>query len=331
LRGFDELFKINKIRGELMEHRNLGKSGLRVSVVGLGCNNFGRNVDRDGARAVIHKALDLGVTLFDTGDTYGRRGGSETIIGEVLGPRRKDIVLATKFGRPMDAEGKLQGGSRRYIMFAVEASLKRLKTDWIDLYQSHKPDPLTPIEETLRALDDLLRQGKVRAIGTSHMPAAEVRNAAETARAHGLTALASCEDEYSLLARGIERDLIPTMQANDISLLPYYPLASGLLTGKYQRGAPLPTGSRFAVVKERDYIGHFLTDENWRKLDALTAFAHQRGLTILDLAMAWIAARPQVASVIAGATKPEQVEANVKAAMAPLSSADIAELDRITE
>lgn len=313
-----------------MKHRDLGKSGLRVSVVGLGCNNFGRNVDRDGAWAVIHKALDLGVTLFDTGDTYGRRGGSETIIGEVLGPRRKDIVLATKFGRPMDAEGKLQGGSRRYIMFAVEASLKRLKTDWIDLYQSHKPDPLTPIEETLRALDDLVKQGKVRAIGTSHMPAAEVRDAAETARAHGLTAIASCEDEYSLLARGIERDLIPTMQANDISLLPYYPLASGLLTGKYQRGAPLPDGSRFAVVKERDYIGHFLTEANWQKLDALTAFAQKRGLTMLDLAMAWIAARPQVASVIAGATKPEQVEANVKAAMAPLTADDIAELDRIT-
>jgi aryl-alcohol dehydrogenase-like predicted oxidoreductase len=315
----------------MMEHRNLASSGLRVSVVGLGCNNFGRNVDRKGARAVIHKALDLGVTLFDTGDTYGHRGGSETIIGEVLGVRRKDIVLATKFGRPMDAEGKLQGGSRRYIMFAVEASLKRLKTDWIDLYQSHKPDPLTPIEETLRALDDLVKQGKVRAIGTSHMPAAEVLDAAETARTHGLTPIASCEDEYSLLARGIERDLVPTMQANDISLLPYYPLASGLLTGKYRRGAPLPEGSRFAVVKERDYIGHFLTEANWQKLDALIAFAQQRGLIVLDLAMSWIAARPQVASVIAGATKSEQVEANVKAATAKLTAADISELDRITE
>ena len=256
-----------------MDSRYLGNSGLRVSAVGLGCNNFGRNVDRETARAVVHKALDMGVTLFDTGDTYGHRGGSETIMGEVLGARRKDIVLATKFGRQMDDEGKLQGGSRRYIMFAVEASLKRLKTDWIDLYQSHKPDPLTPIEETLRALDDLVQQGKVRAIGTSHMPAGEVLDAVKTARAHRLTGIASCEDEYSLLARGIERDLLPAMQANGISLLPYYPLASGLLTGKYQRGAPLPEGSRFAVVKERNYIGQFLTDANWQKLDALTAFA----------------------------------------------------------
>ncbi len=313
-----------------MELRNLGQTDLRVSAVGLGCNNFGRNVDRDAARAVIFKALDMGVTLFDTGDTYGHRGGSETIMGDVLGARRKDIVLATKFGRPMDAEGKLQGGSRRYIMFAVEASLKRLKTDWIDLYQSHKPDPHTPIEETLRALDDLVKQGKVRAIGTSHMPAGEVLDAAKTARTHGLTALASCEDEYSLLARGIERDLLPAMRTNGISLLPYYPLASGLLTGKYKRGAPLPEGSRFAVVKERDYIGQFLTDENWRKLDALTAFAQKRGLTLLDVAMAWIAARPQVASVIAGATRPEQVEANVKAAAAKLTAADMTELDQMT-
>jgi aryl-alcohol dehydrogenase-like predicted oxidoreductase len=315
----------------MMEPRDLGSSGLRVSAVGLGCNNFGRNVDRETARAVIFKALDMGVTLFDTGDTYGHRGGSEIIMGEVLGARRKDIVLATKFGRPMDDDGKLQGGSRRYIMFAVEASLKRLKTDWIDLYQSHKPDPKTPIEETLRALDDLVKAGKVRAIGTSHMPAVEVLDAVATARKHGLAAVASCEDEYSLLARGIERDLLPAMQVNGISLLPYYPLASGLLTGKYKRGAPLPEGSRFAVVKERNYIGQFLTEENWQKLDTLTAFAQARGLTILDLAMSWIAARPQVASVIAGATKPDQVEANVKAAGAKLTAADMAELDRITQ
>ena len=313
-----------------MQLRNLGPTKIRVSTVGLGCNNFGRNVDAEMARRVIHKSLDMGVTLFDTGDTYGRRGGSETIIGEVLGARRKDIVLATKFGRSMDAEGKLQGGSRRYIMFAVEASLKRLQTDWIDIYMSHKPDPLTPIEETLRALDDLVQQGKVRAIDSSHMPAAEVRDALSTARAHGLAAFACCEDEYSLLFRGIERELVPAMAEGDLSLLPYYPLASGLLTGKYQRGAPLPEGSRFAVVKERDYTGHFLTEANWRKLDALNAFGARRGLTLLQLAMSWIAAKPQVASVIAGATKPEQVEGNVKAADARLTAEDMAELDRMT-
>jgi aryl-alcohol dehydrogenase-like predicted oxidoreductase len=313
-----------------MQLRNLGPGNIRVSAVGLGCNNFGRNVDAEAARRVIHKALDMGVTLFDTGDTYGRRGGSETIIGEVLGARRQEIVLATKFGRSMDAEGKLQGGSRAYIMFAVEASLKRLKTDRIDIYMSHKPDPLTPIEETLRALDDLVRQGKVRAIGSSHMPAAEVRDALATSRAHRLAAFACCEDEYSLLFRGIERELLPAMAEGNLSLLPYYPLASGLLTGKYRRAAPLPDGSRFAVVKERDYTGHFLTDANWQKLDALNAFATRRGLTLLQVAMGWIAARPQVASVIAGATRPEQVEANVKAAEARLTAEDMAELDRLT-
>jgi aryl-alcohol dehydrogenase-like predicted oxidoreductase len=313
-----------------MQHRTLGASDVRVSVVGLGCNNFGRNVDRDAARAVIHKALDLGVTFFDTGDVYGRRGGSETILGEVLGPHRKDVVIATKFGRAMDAEGKLQGGSRAYIMQAVEASLKRLNTDWIDLYQSHKPDPATPIEETLRALDDLIRAGKVRAIGSSHMPAAELRAALATSRAHGLAEFSCCEDEYSLLVRGIERELLPAMAAEGLSLLPYYPIASGLLTGKYKRGAPLPPGSRFAVVTERDYTGHFLTERNWKILDALSAFAAQRGLTLLEVAMSWIAAKPQVASVIAGATRPEQVATNAKAALAVLTAQDMAELDRIT-
>jgi len=313
-----------------MEFRNLGPTGIRVSAVGLGCNNFGRNVDRETARAVIHKALDLGVTFFDTGDVYGRRGGSETILGEVLGARRKDVVIATKFGRPMDAEGTLQGSSRGYIMVAVEASLRRLKTDVIDVYQSHKPDPKTPIEETLRALDDLVRQGKVRAIGSSHMPAGELREALATSRKHGLAAFSCCEDEYSLLFRGIERDLLPAMVENGLSLLPYYPIASGLLTGKYTRGEALPDGSRFKTVTERDYTGHFLTEANWDKIDALTAFGRQRGLTLLEVAMSWIAAKPQVASVIAGATRPEQVEANVRAAQAPLTAADVAELDRMT-
>ena len=313
-----------------MQHRKLGTSDLRVSVVGLGCNNFGRNVDLETARRVIHKALDMGVTFFDTGDVYGRRGGSETIIGEVLGARRKDIVLATKFGRPMDAEGKLQGGSRAYIMSAVEASLKRLKTDWIDLYQSHKPDPLTPIEETLRALDDLVRAGKVRAIGSSHMLAADVQTRSRTARAHRLTGFSCCEDEYSLLVRGIERDLLPTMAAGGIeppALLParerrphrQIPARCAATGGFALRGGE---GARLH--------GSLLHRRELAKLDALQAFAAQRGLTILQVAMAWIAARPQVASVIAGATKPEQVEANVKAAQTELSADDIAELDRIT-
>jgi aryl-alcohol dehydrogenase-like predicted oxidoreductase len=313
-----------------MQLRNVGKSGLRVSAIGLGCNNFGRPVDLEGSRAIIHKALDLGVTLLDCGDVYGRRGGAEKILGEVLGPRRKDIVLVTKFGRPMDSEGRLKGGSRRYIMTAVEASLQRLKTDWIDLYQYHLVDPLTPVEETLRALDDLVHQGKVRYIGCSHMPAWQVVDARWTARSNNLTPFVACEDEYSLLARGIERELLPAMKEHGLGLLPYYPLASGLLTGKYKRGAPLPADSRFAVITERDYVGQFMTDTNWTRLERLTAFAEQRGYKLLDVAISWILARPLVASVIAGATKPEQVEANVKAAALTLTAEDMAELDKIT-
>jgi aryl-alcohol dehydrogenase-like predicted oxidoreductase len=313
-----------------MEIRNVGQSGLRVSAVGLGCNNFGRPVDFEGSRKVIHKALDLGITFFDCGDVYGRRGGAETILGEVLGERRKDVVLVTKFGRPMDAEGKLKGGSRRYIMSAVEASLKRLKTDWIDLYQYHLVDPLTPVEETLRALDDLVHQGKVRYIGCSHMPAWQVVDSLWTSRNSNLARFIACEDEYNLISRGIEEELIPAMTQHGLGLLPYYPLASGLLTGKYQRGAALPSDSRFAVITERDYVGQFMTDANMSRVEALTAFAQQRGYKLLDIAMSWIASRPLVASVIAGATKPEQVEANTRAAAFKLTAQDLTELDKLT-
>jgi len=313
-----------------MQERNVGKSGLRVSAIGLGCNNFGRPVDLEGSRAVIHKALDLGIMLFDCGDVYGRRGGAEKILGEVLGARRKEIVLVTKFGRPMDSEGRLKGGSRRYIMSAVEASLQRLKTDWIDLYQYHLVDPLTPIEETLRALDDLVRQGKVRYIGCSHMPAWQVVDAMWTSRSNNLASFIACEDEYSLLGRGIERELLPAMEQMGLGLLPYYPLASGLLTGKYKRGQPLPADSRFAVITERDYVGQFMSEANWARLERLTAFAERRGYKLLDVAISWLYAKPLVASVIAGATKPEQVEANVKAAALKLTAEDMAELDEIT-
>jgi aryl-alcohol dehydrogenase-like predicted oxidoreductase len=313
-----------------MDLRNVGKSGLRVSAIGLGCNNLGRPLDLEASRAVVNKALDLGVTFFDCGDVYGRRGGAETILGELLWARRKDIVLVTKFGRPMDAEGKLKGGSRRYIMTAVEASLKRLKTDWIDLYQYHLVDPLTPVEETLRALDDLVHQGKVRYIGCSQMPAWQLVDSLWTSRTQNLGHFIACEDEYSLLVRGIEKELIPALAAHGIGLLPFYPLASGLLTGKYQRGAPLPKDSRFAVITDRDYAGRFMTEANWTRLEALTAFAQQRGYKLLDIAMSWIASRSLVASVIAGATKAEQVEANVKAAAFKLTAEDLKELDRLT-
>ncbi len=311
-----------------MEQRNLGTSGLRVSVVGLGCNNFGGRIDLEASRRVVHRALDLGITLFDTADIYGERGGSETCLGQILGDRRKDIVLATKFGMPMDEAETLKGGSRRYIMAAVEASLRRLRTDWIDLYQLHRPDPLTPIEETLRALDDLVRQGKVRYVGCSNLAGWQVVEAQWTAKHLGVNAFVSCQDEYSLVVRGIERDLLPAMQACGLGLLPFFPLASGLLTGKYQRNTPLPAGTRLANTQR--LADRYLTDANWRVVERLAPFCAARGRNLLELAFSWLAARPQVASVIAGATKPEQVEQNIAAAGWRLGPEDLAEIDRLS-
>jgi len=313
----------------MIEQRNIGKSGLRVSQIGLGCNNFGRSLDLTASRPVIHKALDLGITFFDCADVYGRRGGAETILAEVLGPRRKDIVLATKFGRAMDDEGRLKGGSRRYIFTAIEASLKRLKTDWIDLYQYHLHDPLTPIEETVRALDDLVRQGKVRYVGCSHLPAWLVVDALWHARADHLSGFIACEDEYNVLERDIEHELLPAIAAHGLGLLPYYPLASGLLTGKYRRGEPYPPGSRFDTIKDRDYAGRFVTEANWTRLERLTGFAEARGHRLLELAMSWLMANPLVSCVIAGATKAEQVEENVQAATWALTRAEMEEIDRL--
>ena len=316
-----------------MELRNLGRSGLRVSATGLGCNNFGMRIDLEATRRVVYKALDLGITLFDTADIYGNRGGSEAMLGQVLGERRRDIILATKFGMSMDppeqaATGTLKGASRRYIFAAVEDSLRRLRTDWIDLYQLHQPDPLTPIEETLRALDDLIRQGKVRYVGCSNLPAWQVVESEWTARHRGLNASVSCQDEYSLLVRRIERDLVPAMQAYGVGLLPYFPLASGLLTGKYHRGAPAPADTRMASMQ--NLAARYLTEENWTITERLREFALQRGANLLDLAFSWLLSRPQVASVIAGATRPEQLEQNVKAGEWRLSAEELAELDNIT-
>jgi len=310
-----------------MEIRNLGQSGLRVSLVGLGCNNFGGRIDPEASRRVIHKALELGITLFDTADTYGNFGGSETILGEVLGSRRKEIVLATKFGHAMDEARGLKGASRRYIMTAVETSLTRLKTDWIDLYQLHRPDPLTPIDETLRSLDDLVRQGKVRYVGYSNLPAWQMVDAQWTAKSLGLNAFVSCQDEYSLLVRDIERELVPAMRAHGLGLLPYFPLASGLLTGKYKRGEPPAAHTRMANMSRQ--AERYLTERNFGVVERLEKFAEQRGHSLLELAFSWLAARPQIASVIAGATRPEQVEQNAKAVGWRLGADDLAEIDRI--
>jgi aryl-alcohol dehydrogenase-like predicted oxidoreductase len=316
------------LTGFSMQIRNLGGSGLRVSAVGLGCNNFGQRVDLEGSRKVIHRALDLGITLFDTADIYSDMGGSENVLGQVLGDRRKDIVLATKYSKPMATDGTKQGASRRYIMNAVEASLKRLKTDYIDLYQQHDYDPLTPIEESLRALDDLVRDGKVRYIGNSNFPAWRVAEAEYVARAMNVSRFVSCQDEYSLVVRDIEKDLLPAAQEYNLGILPFFPLASGLLTGKYKRGEAAPGDTRFGkVARLRD---RYVTPRNEAIVEKLQAFASARGHSMLELAFSWLAARPQVASVIAGATRVEQVEQNVKAIAWNLSADEMKEIDAIT-
>ena len=310
-----------------MEIRNLGKSGLRVSVVGLGGNNFGGRIDTEQTRKVVYKALDVGITLIDTADIYAMRGNSEIALGEVLGDRRKDMVLATKFGLKMSDDGVKSGGARRYIVRAVEDSLRRLKTDYIDLYQIHTPDPLTPQEETLRALDDLVRSGKVLYIGCSNHRAWSVVESEWISKSEGLERYISCQDQYSLLKRDVESELVPAMVQYGIGMLPYFPLASGLLSGKHHRNAPQVEGSRLSG--QTAFTSIFLTDRNWEITEKLESFAQERGHTLLELAFSWLACRPTVGSIIAGATKIEQVEANAKAAEWKLTPEEMAEIDKI--
>ncbi|TSA85924.1 aldo/keto reductase [Deinococcus detaillensis] len=308
-----------------MEQRQLGIGGPKVSSVGLGCNNFGGRLDQDATNAVVSAALSQGITLFDTADVYGNQGGSEEMLGKALGKERGAIVLASKFGHDMGADGK--GADPAYIRRALDASLKRLGTDYLDLYQLHTPDPLTPLADTLGTLDELVKEGKVRAVGCSNLPAAQVYEAAQIAKAKQQTAFICAQDEYSLLVRGIEHDLIPALADLEMGLLPYFPLASGLLTGKYQPGI-LPAGTRFASSKGAQ--DRYMTPENWAKVQALQAFATARNHTLLELAFSWLAAQPVVSSVIAGATRPEQIEQNVAAADWQLSAEDLSEIDRIT-
>ena len=312
----------------MMEYRNLGSSGLRVSLVGLGCNNFGMRLELEQTRAVVDRAFDRGITFFDTADMYGRRGGSETQLGKILGHRRKDIVLASKFGMAMSDDGTKIGASRRYIMSAVEDSLIRLKTDWIDLYQLHQPDPLTPLDETMQALDDLVTQGKIRYIGCSNLPSWQVVESQWISKSMGLNRFVSCQDEYNILNRNVEAELIPAMQKYGCGLLPYFPLASGLLTGKYKR-TEMPEGARLTdmpTFANRIY----LTDENFEIVDNLNKFAKKTGHSILELAFGWMASRPTTASIIAGATKPEQIDANVAAVNWVLSQSEIDEVEKIS-
>jgi len=309
-----------------MTYRQLGDSGLTVSTVGLGCNNFGRRIDQEATNAVVRTAIDAGVTLFDTADIYGQ-GASEEMLGLALGAERENVVVATKFGMDMQgSNGPDWGvrGSRRYVRKAVEASLRRLGTDWIDLYQLHRPDPVTPIEETLAALDELVREGKVRYIGSSNFTGWQVVDADWTARAAGTTPFVSAQNEYSLLERDVEDELVPACEHVGVGLLPFFPLASGLLTGKYRRGEAAPEGTRLAGNADR------LAGADWDTVEALEAFAARRDLRLIDVAIGGLAAQPAVASVIAGATRPEQVLDNVRAGGWDPSADDLAELDDLT-
>jgi aryl-alcohol dehydrogenase-like predicted oxidoreductase len=310
-----------------LEYRNLGNSGLQVSIVGLGCNNFGRRCDADATAGIVNKALDLGVTLFDTADVYGPRGLSEEYLGLALKGRRHDVIIATKFASPMGEGPFMAGGSRRYIINAVEASLKRLGTDYIDLYQIHRPDSKTPIEETMRALDDLVRDGKVRYIGHSNFSGWQTAQAHYIAKAEHLTPFISAQNQYNLLERGVEAELAPACKEFGVSILPFFPLASGFLTGKYKKGEPMPEGARLTAMGPA--AERMLNDRNWQTLQGLSEFAESHGHTMLDLAIGWLASLPYVGSVISGATKPEQVEQNVAAGEWHLTADELAEVDKI--
>jgi aryl-alcohol dehydrogenase-like predicted oxidoreductase len=310
------------MRMNALARRPLGDSGLQVSVVGLGCNNFGRRVDLDGTRAVVDAAISYGVTFLDTADIYGGSGASEELLGQALEGRRDEVVLATKFGMDMH-DGKGPRGSAPYIRDAFEASCRRLRTDVIDFYWYHTPDGETPIAETLGALDELVRAGKVRAIGASNFSAAQIQEAEDVARNDGLTHFSAIQNQYSLLVREAEREVLPLCERLGLGFVPFFPLASGLLTGKYRRGEPAPAGTRLA---DRSQVA---TDAQFAVLESLAAFAAERDLTMVEVAIGTLLAQPAVSSVIAGATKPEQVATNAAAGRWSPSAADLADLRRI--
>jgi aryl-alcohol dehydrogenase-like predicted oxidoreductase len=310
-----------------MRYTQLGHSGLTVSVVGLGCNNFRARATDEDSRAVIDAAIDCGITLFDTADIYGGGGGSEELIGEALGSRRDQVVLATKFGMEMPGAGPEARGSRRYIRNAVRASLRRLRTDWIDLYQYHEPDGITPVEETLAALDELVKEGLVRYLGSSNFSGWQIGDANWVASVDKRERFVSAQNHYSLLERGAEAEVIPACEHFGVGQLPYFPLANGVLTGKYKRGAELPAGTRLAGNTAR--AQQLLTDETYDRVEGLSALAEERGVTLLHLAIGGLAAQPAVASVIAGATRPEQVRANAAAGVWEPTEEDLAAIDAI--
>jgi aryl-alcohol dehydrogenase-like predicted oxidoreductase len=316
-----------------MQFRQLGESGLTVSAVGLGCNNFGTRIDADATRAVVDAALDAGITFFDTAASYGE---SEVFLGEALSGRRDDVVLATKVGSRSDVAriGTHWGakGSRRYIRKAIESSLTRLRTDHVDLYQLHFPDPHTPIEETLAVFDDLVREGKTRYVGCSNLAAWQLADADWIARTRGRARFVSAQNEYSLLDRSVEAELTPACERFGVGLIPFYPLASGMLTGKYRRGEDAPEGTRLSGGRFRKTLADgtpLRSDPVFDTVEKLESFAAERGMGVLDVAIGGLAARPAVASVIAGATRPEQVRANAAAGDWQPTDADTAALDEI--
>jgi len=310
-----------------MHDRKLGRADLAVSAIGLGCNNFGGRMDFAASERVVHAALDAGVTLFDTADIYGGRGKSEEYLGRALGSRRGEAVIVTKFGLPMSDAARPRNASYDYVLSAAEASLRRLQTDWIDLYMLHRPDAATPIEETLRALDRLVRDGKVRFVGCSNMPAWQIVDAVWTAKTAGLPAFVCCEDQYNLLRQDIEAELLPAIAAHGLSLLPYFPLASGMLTGKYRLDESPPQGSRMA---NKRYSDRFWTEANIAIVERLRDFAERRGRCLVELAFGWLLSNPLVGGVIAGASTPEQVRQNVAAAGWQLTTAEMTEIDELT-
>jgi len=311
-----------------MEFRQLGHSGLSVSEIGLGCNNFGGRVDQSGTKRVVDAAMDHGITLFDTADVYGG-SNSEVFLGKALGSKRSDVIIATKFGMAMGQDALSRGGSRRYIMKAVEASLDRLGTDYIDLYQIHFPDPATPIDETLSALDDLVRSGKVRYIGSSNFSSWQIADADWTARSEGYSRFVSAQNHMNLFERAVVHEVIPSCRHFGLGMLPYFPLASGLLTGKYVRGEPAPEGTRLANAGAR--AGGALSDHNFDRLEALTNFADERSRTLLELAFGWLLSFEEVSSVIAGATREEQIQGNVEGAGMRLDADEMREVATLVQ
>jgi aryl-alcohol dehydrogenase-like predicted oxidoreductase len=297
----------------------LGNSGLYVSEVGIGCNNFGQRIDADATRAVVDAALEEGINFFDTADVYGGQQ-SEVLLGEALAQRRHQVIIATKFGMAMGPTPQDTGGSRRYVRRAVEASLARLGTDYIDLYQMHAPDPASPIEETLSVLDDLVREGKVRYVGHSNFAGWQIADADWTARTRGYTPFVTAQNHYSLLERTVRHEVLPACRRFGLGVLPYFPLASGMLTGKYRRDSAPPEGTRLARAEA--LARRALTDDNFDRVEALGAFAEQRGHSLLELAFCWLLSQEEIVSVIAGATSPNQVAANARAASDWRLSAD---------